>query len=214
MQQPRRSFISGILALGAMLGVNQAVLAQVAGKDYTMISPAQQGSDAGKIEVIEFFGYFCPHCRDAFDALHAWAAKLPSDVVLKKVPISFNRPPFFNWQRLYYTLEATGDLARLDKAAFRAAQDERLPLATDEEAIAWAVRNGVDGKKFSDAWKSFSVASNVKRAQQLERDYKISGVPALAVDGKYMIGDMSFDNKLLVADKLIAKARAERSGKK
>lgn len=214
MQQPRRNFLSGILALGASLGVSHPVLAQVVGKDYTLISPAQQGSDPAKIEVIEFFGYFCPHCRDAYPALHAWAAKLPGDVVLKKVPISFNRPPLVNWQRLYYTLEATADLARLDSAAFKAAQDERLPLAADEEAIAWAVRNGVDGKKFSDAWKSFSVASNVKRAQQLERDYKISGVPALAVDGKYMIGDMGFNDKLLVADKLIAKARAERAGKK
>jgi thiol:disulfide interchange protein DsbA len=214
MKFARRHFVSVLFALGAALTVTAPALAQVAGKDYTLITPEQQSGDSGKIEVIEFFGYFCPHCRDAAPALHAWAGKLPADVVLKKVPVSFNRPVLVNWQRLYYTLEATGDLARLDMAAFKAAQDERLPLASEEEAVAWAVRNGIDKKKFSDAWKSFSVVSNVKRAGQLERDYKVSGVPAIAVGGKYMSGDMAFNDKLLVADKLIAKIRAEKSGKK
>ena len=211
MQAPRRKFVASVLALGSALTVAGPAFAQA---PYTPITPTQAGGDAGKIEVIEFFGYFCPHCRDAFPALHAWAAKLPADVVLKKVPVSFGRGPLVNWQRLYYTLEATGDLARLDQAAFKAAQDDRLPLTSDDQALEWAVRNGIDGKKFSDAWKSFSVASNVKRAGQLERDYKVSGVPALAVDGKYMIGDMAFQDKLRVADKLIAQIRAEKSGKK
>lgn len=214
MKFARRHFVSAIFALGAALTVALPASAQTAGKEYQAIAPAQSTDDATKIEVVEFFGYFCSHCRDAFPLLHAWAAKLPADVVLKKVPVSFGRPPLVNWQKLYYALEATGDLARLDGAGFKAAQDERLTLAGEEDAVKWAVRNGVDGKKFSDAWNSFGVASKVKRAQQMEQAYKISGVPSLAVEGKYMIGDMAFNEKLLVADKLIAKARAEKSGKK
>jgi thiol:disulfide interchange protein DsbA len=58
------------------------------------------------------------------------------------------------------------------------------------------------------------VTSKVQRAGQLERAYKVSGVPAIAVDGKYMTGDMDFNQKLVLADKLIAKVRAERSSKK
>jgi thiol:disulfide interchange protein DsbA len=212
MKFDRRSFV--VLALGAALTAAMPASAQTAGKEYTLIAPVQPGEEASKIEVVEFFGYFCPHCRDAYPLLQAWAAKLPSDVVLKKVPVSFNRAPLVNWQRLYYTLETTGDASRLDMAAFKAAQDERLPLTSEEEAVAWASRNGVDKKKFSDAWNSFGVASKVKRAAQMEQAYKITGVPALAVDGKYMIGDMGFSDKLLAVDKLIAKIRAEKSGKK
>ncbi len=212
MKFDRRSFV--VLALGAALTAALPASAQTAGKEYTLITPAQQGEEAGKIEVVEFFGYFCSHCRDAFPLLQAWAAKLPSDIVLKKIPVSFGRASLVNWQRLYYTLEATGDLNRLDMAAFKAAQDERLPLASEEEAAHWASRNGVDKKKFSDAWNSFGVASKVKRAGQMEQAYKISGVPALAVEGKYMIGDMAFSDKLLAVDKLITKIRAEKSGKK
>ena len=214
MKFARRSFVSAIFALGAMCTVAFPAVAQTAGKDYTVISPAQPADDASKIEVVEFFGYFCPHCRDAHPALQAWAAKLPSDVVLKKVPVSFGRQQLVPWQRLYYTLEVTGDLPRLDMAAFKAAQDDRLILVSDADALGWAKANGVDAKKFSEAWGSFGVSSKVQRAGQLERAYKVAGVPAIAVDGKYMTGDMDFNQKLALADKLIAKARAERSGKK
>jgi protein dithiol oxidoreductase (disulfide-forming) len=214
MKFARRSFVTTIFALGAALTVAMPSWAQTVGKDYTLISPAQPTEDAGKIEVVEFFGYFCPHCRDAYPALQAWASKQAADVVVKKVPVSFGRQQLVPWQRLYYTLEATGDLSRLEMAAYKAAQDERIPLVSEQDALAWAVRNGVDRKKFSEAWNSFGVDSKVKRAGQMERSYKVSSVPALAVEGKYMIGDMSFDEKLAIADKLIAKARSEKSGKK
>lgn len=210
----RRSFISTVFALFSALIVAASAHAQMSGKDYTAIVPAQPTEDAGKIEVVEFFGYFCPHCRDAYPALHAWANKLPANVVLKKVPVSFGRQQLVPWQRLYYTLEQTGDLSRLEMAAYKAAQDDHLALVGDDVAADWAAQNGIDRKKFLDAWKSFSVASKVQRAGQLEKTYKVSGVPALAVDGKYMVGDMGFNEKLVVADRLIALVRAEKSGKK
>ncbi|MBL8428924.1 MAG: thiol:disulfide interchange protein DsbA/DsbL [Dechloromonas sp.] len=212
MKFARRSFVGAALVAAAAFAL--PVAAQVAGKDYTPITPAQPTEDAAKIEVLEFFGYFCPHCRDANPLLSAWAAKQPSDVVVKKVPVSFGRQQLVPWQRLYYTLEATGDLARLDSSAYKAAQDDRLPLVSEDVAADWAAQNGVDRKKFLDAWKSFSVQSKVQRAGQLERLYKVAGVPALAVEGKYMVGEMSFSDKLLVADKLIAKSRSEKPGKK
>jgi thiol:disulfide interchange protein DsbA len=76
------------------------------------------------------------------------------------------------------------------------------------------VKKGVDPKKFAETFGSFGVMSKVKRGDQMAQAYRITGVPALAVDGKYLIGDMGFNEKLAVADKLIAKARSEKSGKK
>jgi thiol:disulfide interchange protein DsbA len=214
MKSARRSFISTVFALGATLAVAMPSFAQAAGKDFTPISPAQPTEDAGKVEVIEFFSYGCPHCAEFNPLLTAWVAKLPSDVVVKKVPITFGRAAWANIAKLYYTLEVTGDLARLESDVFKAIHTERANLFDERTLTEWVTKKGVDAKKFTDTFNSFGVNSKVKRGDQLAQAYRIEGVPALAVDGKYMVGDMGFSDKLAVADKLIAKARSEKPGKK
>jgi thiol:disulfide interchange protein DsbA len=89
--------------------------------------------------------------------------------------------------RLYYALEATGDLAKLDGAVFEALHKTGSKLYDDKSIIEWVTAQGVDGKKFTDAYNSFGVVSKVKRADQMAQAYKIQGVPALAVDGKYLV---------------------------
>ena len=214
MKFARRSFVSTILALGAALTVATPSLAQTVSKDYTLISPVQPTDDAAKIEVLEFFSYGCPHCADFNPLLHAWATKLPADVVFKKVPITFGRGAWESIARLYYTLEITGDLARLEADVFRAIHTEKINLFEQGALTEWVVKKGVDQKKFTDTFKSFGVMSKVKRGDQMAQSFKITGVPALAVDGKFMVGGKDFAEQLAIADKLIAKARSEKSGKK
>lgn len=214
MKFARRSFVSAALALGASLTVAMPALAQTAGKDYTPISPVQPTDDAGKVEVLEFFSYGCPHCSDFNPLVTAWAAKLPGDVVFKKVPITFGRAAWANISKLYFTLEITGDLARLEADVFKAIHQERVNLFDERTLTEWVVKKGVDVKKFTDTFNSFGVMSKVKRADQQAQAYKIQGVPALAVDGKYMVGGKDFNEQLAIADKLVAKARSEKSGKK
>jgi thiol:disulfide interchange protein DsbA len=214
MKFARRSFVSTIFALGAALTVATPSLAQTAGKDYTPISPVQPTDDAAKIEVLEFFSYGCPHCADFNPLLTAWVAKQPADVVFKKVPITFGRGAWEGIARLYYTLQVTGDLARLEADVFRAIHIEKINLFEQGALTEWVVKKGVDQKKFTDTFKSFGVMSQVKRGDQMAQSYKVSGVPALAVDGKFMVGGKDFAEQLANADKLIAKARSEKSGKK
>lgn len=178
-----------------------------------MISPAQPTEDAGKIEVIEFFSYGCPHCADFNPLLQAWVAKLPGDVVFRKVPITFGRAAWANIARLYYALKVTGDLDRLESEIFKAIHNDRINLFEEKSLVEWVAKKGVDQKKFSEAFNSFGVVSQVKRGDQMAQSYKIQGVPALAVDGKYMVGGKDFNEQLAIADKLIAKARSEKSGK-
>jgi len=213
MKFARRSFVSSIFALVAALTVAIPSFAQTVGKDYTMISPAQPTEDANKIEVIEFFSYGCPHCADFNPLLHAWAAKLPGDVVLKKVPITFGRAAWANIARLYYALKVTGDFERLDGEVFKAIHNDRVNLFDEKSLFEWVAKKGVDQKKFAEAFSSFGVMSQVKRGDQLAQAYKIQGVPALAIDGKYLVGGKDFNEQLAIADKLIAKARSEKSGK-
>jgi len=214
MKFARRSFVSTIFALGAALTLAMPSLAQTAGKDYAMISPAQPTEDASKIEVVEFFSYGCPHCADFNPLLQPWAAKLPGDVVFRKVPITFGRAAWANIAKLYYALKVTGDLDRLESDVFKAIHNDRINLFEEKSLLEWVAKKGVDQKKFAEAFNSFGVMSQVKRGDQMAQAYKIQGVPALAVDGKYLVGGKDFNEQLAIADKLIAKARSEKSGKK
>ena len=212
MKFARRIFLSA--ALGAALTVSMTSFAQTTGKDYTPISPVQPTEDGAKIEVLEFFSYGCPHCSDFNPILHAWASKLPADVVIKKVPVTFGRAAWGNVAKLYYTLEITGDLNRLEADVFKAIHQERANLFDEKTLTEWVVKKGVDQKKFTETFSSFGVMSKVKRADQMAQAYKIQGVPALAVEGKYLVGGKDFNEALAITDKLIAKARSEKSGKK
>ena len=213
MKASRREFVAGLAALGAVLVTPLSVQA-AGGPDFTPVVPPQPVEDAGKIEVLEFFSYGCPHCFEFSPILAAWAAKLPGDVVLRKVPVSFGRAAWGNLGRLFYALEVTGDLNRLEGDVFKAVHLERQNLFDEKGAAEWVGKKGVDAKKFSDAFNSFGVMSKVKRGDQMAQAYKISGVPALAVDGKYLVGGKDFGEALAITEKLIAKARAEKSGKK
>jgi len=212
MKDSRRSFVGIVFGLVSALTVAMPSFAQTA--DYTPIVPAQPTEDAAKIEVLEFFSFGCPHCADFNPLLTAWVAKQPGDVVVRKVPITFGRAAWANIAKLYYTLEITGDLHRLEADVFKAIHIEHVNLFEEKALTEWVVKKGVDPKKFAETFGSFGVMSKVKRGDQMAQAYKITGVPALAVEGKYLVGDVGFSEKLAVADKLIAKARSEKSGKK
>jgi len=186
-----------------------------AGREFKQVNPPLPGSK-GKIEVIEFFSYGCPHCSDFHPFVTQWAAKLPKDVSLRRVPVSFNRPEWARLARIYYALEATGDLVKLDDAVFIAIHEQRVAFRTDEAAVTWAAGKGADRKKFGDALVSFSMQSKVQRGDQEATAARISGVPALVVDGKFLVNNEAagnFEELLKLTDAVIAKARKERSGK-
>jgi len=198
----------------AMSGPSLAAEPQ-AGREFNLINPPLPSSK-GKIEVIEFFSYGCPHCSDFNPYVGQWAARLPKDVSFRRVPVSFNRPEWARLARIYYALEATGDLAKFDAAVFIAIHEQRVAFRTDEAAVTWATSKGIDGKKFGDALASFSMQSKVQRGDQEATAARISGVPALAVDGKYLVNNEAannFEGLLKLTDAVIAKARKERSGK-
>ena len=204
------------LCLAALLGSTASFAADLqAGRDYTLVDPPL-AAPKEKIEVIEFFSYGCPHCNAFHLTLDAWAAKLPKDVVLRRVPVSFNRPAWAKLSRLYFALEASNAVNRLNGAVFKALHEDRINFNSDEAMIDWAVKNGLDRKKFGDMLVSFGVQSMVMRADQEAVAARIQGVPSLVVDGKYLLNNEAagnFDELLRRVDALVAKARATGKGK-
>jgi thiol:disulfide interchange protein DsbA len=185
------------------------------GRDFKAVSPPL-ASPKDKIEVIEFFSYGCNHCNDFHPLITPWAAKLPKDVSFRRVPVSFNRPEWGRLSRIYYALEATGDLAKLDAAVFIAIHEQRVQFKSDEAVVAWATSKGVDGKKFAEAMNAFSMAAKIQRADQDASTARISGVPSIVVDGRYLVNNEAaggYDELLKLTDAVIAKVRQERKGK-
>ncbi len=208
----RRDFNRFLLAglAGAVLPVAAAPLQS--GRDYTPIQPPQPG-ESGKIEVLEFFSYGCPHCKDFHPLVMAWAAKLPKDVRFKRVPVTFGRAAWTHLARLYHSLEASGDLARLDAAAFRAIHQQRINLYAPDVIQTWVKGQGVDAKRFAAAFDSFGVNAQLARDEQLAKNYKVQSVPLLTVAGRYaVIGQAvkGLPDVLPIADGLIARVRGER----
>lgn len=210
MQLPHRSFFRHLLAIAALA---LALPAFAQGGGYTLVQPPQQTDNPAKIEVIEFFSYGCPHCAQFNGPLSVWAAKLPADVVVKRVPVSFGRAAWANVGRLYYALEATGDLAKLDAEIFKAIHDQRVNLYDEKAIVEWLAKKGVNTQKFTEAYRSFGVQSKGSRGDQMAQAYRIGGVPALAINGKYLLEAREPSEMFALADKLIAKERAERSKK-
>jgi len=211
----RRLFATGLAACSAWLvqGAAWAQQAFRAGKDFLSLDrPVPSDVGAGKVELIEFFWYSCPHCN-AFEPTFAqWVKNAPKDVVVRRVPVAF-RDDFAPQQRLYYTLEAMGLLDTVHAKVFHAVHVERLPLNTDALIQSWVEKQGVDGKKFAETARSFGVASKVKRAVQLQNEFRVEGVPSLGIAGRYYTdGSLagSMERALKVAEYLLAQARQPR----
>jgi thiol:disulfide interchange protein DsbA len=182
----------------------------VAGRDFTVIEPAQATDDPGRIEVIEFFSYACPHCNDLNPLIQQWAKKLPRDVYFKRVPVNFN--PFYELMaKLFYALDATDDMERLDTALFTAIHEKGLRLINEKSITEWAVSQGVDGRRFSEAWNSFSIAAKMKRAEQIASTHHIRSVPAVTVDGRYLVIGKNLVELPDAVDRIIKMRRAERN---
>jgi thiol:disulfide interchange protein DsbA len=204
----------GALALVLPLLLNTAPAAAITpGVDYLELTPPQP-TDAkrGQIEVVEFFWYRCPHCFHLEPDLNAWIRKQPRDVVISRVPATLNE----SWvplARAYYALDALGLEPRLHDALFDAIHVRGMDLNPPGAFLDWAVTKGVDRRKLANAYNSFGVNSKVMRAQQMTKDYNITGVPAFAVNGKYVTSAyMAGGEKQLFAvlDQLIAKERKPR----
>lgn len=185
-----------------------AQAAPVEGKDYLRLSPPIAVAP-GKIEVIEFFGYWCPHCNDFEPTLEAWARKLPADVVLRRVPISF-QPWQEPYQKLYYALDELGLVDTLQARVFAAIHVGRQRLETDAQIGKWATDNGQNPAKILDAMKSFSTATRIRQGNQLATAYHLDAVPTLGIQGRYVTSPGIAggpERSLQVTDWLIAQLR-------
>ena len=208
----RRDFSACLAGLGASTLVSplaaQAQTKPLSESEYVRLSQPLS-VEKGKIEVVEFFWYGCPHCFAFEPALDAWQKKLPADVAFRRVPVAF-RESYTIHQRVFYAIEAMGKIEELHRKVFQAIHVERKRFDKEDELVEFMGKNGVDTAKFKEQLGSFTVTTKAKQASRLAEAYKIDGVPAIGVHGRfYTSGQLagSPDRSLTVASALIDKAR-------
>jgi protein dithiol oxidoreductase (disulfide-forming) len=204
MNRTRRLVLAALAAASLAAGTAHAQL-------YTLLQPPQPMDGSGKVEVIEFFSYACPHCFKLAPFMVSWAKKQGADVVVKRVPGAGSD----SWTQLavlYYSLEAMGKLEEMHMKAFNAMHTDGVNLASPKIRESWLAKNGVDPAQYQAVEKSFSVQSKVGRAKQLMASYKVDGVPMVVVNGKYVTSNASAggpDRVVDVVDQLVALARKD-----
>jgi len=203
-----RRVLAALALAGAALGPAPGAAQQQIAPFLELTQPL--ATDAkGKVEVVEFFWYECPHCYSLEPYIEAWLKKLPKDVEFRRVPAMFNQ----QWAlsaRVYYTLESIGELDRLHRPLFDAIHKDGLKIPNQRQLLDWLERQKVDVGKFNAAFKSFAVESRLKRALELTEASKIESVPVLMVNGRYLVtADMAKGEQrmLHVVDSLIEQSR-------
>jgi protein dithiol oxidoreductase (disulfide-forming) len=199
-------FLSLAIAAGSALGAE--------GEEFSRLPKPQPVDATGKIEVIEFFWYGCPHCSALEPSVEAWEKQLPKDVAFRREHVVWpGRKETETHARLFLTLRAMGLLNQHHRAVFEAMQAAKTAPRSDKEIIDWAAKRGIDRAKFEATYKSFGVNTQLARARDLTNNYLADSVPSFAVNGKYYtsLGATRGEKRLFeVLNKLIADERPKK----
>lgn len=205
----RREFALGASAL-AIPGLLALPAHAQSGSGYVALKDrAPVDAPDSQVEVVEFFSYGCSHCKNFEPMFSAWKKAVAKDVAVRMVHVGF-QSSFEPLQRIYYALESMGEVDKVHAKVFDALQTQRKRLDRPEVLFPWIAEQGVDRAKFEETYKSFGVASKLRRAVQLQDAYKVEGTPALGVAGRYYTdGSMAggFERMIQITNNLIAQER-------
>ena len=193
------------------------------GAEYIVLKTPQPVDAGKKVEVIEFFAYYCPHCYALEPKLADWVRKQGENIVFKRIHVSRDAN-VLPQQKLFYTLEALGLVEQYHNKVFNAMHVEYNRLNRDEQVFEWAEKNGIDKNKFIDTYRGFGIAGKVRRTDAMMNAYQVESWPMIVIDGKYQTSPyiankdskvplteaQQQDTALQVMDALVAKAKAEK----
>jgi len=205
---------SRLIASAAAVLALQASAADIRpGVEFDYLPKAMPTEPAGKIEVVEFFWYGCPHCNHLEPAVQAWAKTLPPEVAFRREHVLWNgRTDMDGHARLFVALKTMNQVNALTPKVFDAVHRDKIELRDPAVAVDWATKQGLNRAQFESAYNGFGTAALLARAKQMSHDYDIDGVPTFVINGKYKTspskvggGDQRFFE---VINALIAKEKA------
>jgi thiol:disulfide interchange protein DsbA len=210
----RRRRLLLALCAAPLVPMMASAYAPVAGDDYTAITPPQPAPPGKTIEVIEFFGFWCPHCYAFLDDFEAWMRRQPVDVSLRYVPVAF-RDEMLPLSQAYYALEKLKKVEALHRKLYEAIHRDKRRLSDADSIADFMAANGIDRAQWLATYNSFTVITNTRRSAQVWQAYQVDSVPSMAIDGQYLtapdiVRTHTHADALATADVLIAQARKRR----
>lgn len=179
----RRTLITMLAAL--LLAGTAAAQDWQEGVHYQRIEPAQPTDDPGRVEVVEVFGYACPHCMNFQPFIHGWHESAPEYVNFRRIPVVFRA----SWEplaRAYYAMDVLGILDEAHTALFDALHKQRMPLRTNQDIANFLAENfDVTRDGYLKAAESFAIETRLRRGMAQAQRFGITATPTVVVNGKY-----------------------------
>lgn len=177
-------------ALTITLGVSAALSLQAQaaqpelGKEYKNLRQPQPTDTGKKIEVIEFFAYYCPHCYALEPILADWVKKQGDRIVYKRFHVSM--PGVESQFKLFNALDSLGKVEEYQSRVFDALHQQRNRLMSDDQVAEFIAKTKLDKATFFSAYNSFTVKMKLNRVERVMSDYEIGSWPTIIVDGRFM----------------------------
>lgn len=187
----------------------------IEGIDYELIVPAQPGGTDGTVEVKELFWYGCPHCYTFEPKVQAWLANKPDYAEFSRLPAIFSNPRWELHARMFYAAEVLGVFDKMHPIMFHVIHNKHEQLDSEDKIAKLFAEHGIPEDKFREAFASFAVQSDIRRAADLTQRYGISGVPTIVVNGKYRVDGPiagTYDRLIEILNYLVQKEHAQAAG--
>jgi len=204
------TFMAASLSISAL---NASAAEWKEGEHYQVLDTPVQTGSPDKIQITEIFWYGCPHCYHFKPFVEKWEEGLPEDVEFVMLPAALGKS-WTTHARAFYTVEALGGDKKVHDALFDALARDRKPLQTAEQLGAFLTDYGIDKDAFVKTFNSFGVNARMQQAQSKVRGARITGVPAMLIDGKYKTSPAMAggeEEAIEVVNFLIEKERESRS---
>ncbi|HEY5717502.1 MAG TPA: thiol:disulfide interchange protein DsbA/DsbL, partial [Motiliproteus sp.] len=156
------------------------------GVHYTQLPQPVRTADPSKVEVVEMFGYWCPHCNSFERYLGPWKRKQGAEVDFKHVPVVF-RPNQEEFARAYYVAKDLGVEEEAHPQLFKMIHLQRRWINNQTELGQFFADLGVSQEAFEKSYRSFAINSQMSLGRKKASEYRISGVPSMIVNGKYLV---------------------------
>ena len=173
------------------------------GVDYRLVDNPLPVKRDGIVEVSETFWYGCNACYQFDPVINSWASRQESDVRLTKMPVTWGGIHQLH-ASLYYTIEAMKLDPSTHAAVFVTIHKEGNFLQNPKAIEDFLKKFGVAPEVSKQYMNSFTVKQMVNRGIKHSRQLKVSSVPMMIVDGKYIIESKgSYENILKVVDYVV-----------
>lgn len=179
--------------IGLVLAFSASAAQFTDGKQYVSLPKPV----AGEPQVMEFFSFFCPHCYQFENIYHVSDAvrkNLPENVKVSKYHVDFLGGDFGPVvTHAWAVAMALGVEDKVTGALFEGIQ--KTQTITDAASLkeAFIKAAGISSDDYDAAWNSFAVKALVAQQQKAAADVELRGVPAMFVNGKYMVNNGGLD---------------------